>query len=194
MGAGLAGGSSDAAATLAALDRLWGLGLSRRRLSEIGAEVGSDVPFFLCGSPLAVCSGRGERVEALESDLTLHFLLLSPPVHLPTASVYRHLTPPERPLSLEPARSALASGDASLLGARLFNRLQPVAESLQPGLLQVRQALEEHRPSFDGTLMSGSGSSYFGLCGDSKAASDAARRLEALGLGRVQAVSCGVTS
>src|SRR5690606_22059398 len=71
--AGLAGGSSDAAATLAALNRLWNLKLDRADLIALAAQLGSDVGFFLAETPAAVCRGRGEQIEAVPFPLALHF-------------------------------------------------------------------------------------------------------------------------
>jgi 4-diphosphocytidyl-2-C-methyl-D-erythritol kinase len=188
--AGLAGGSSDAAATLVALDRLWDLRLPPDRLDALAGEIGSDVAFFR-HAPAAVCRGRGERVESLSMARMLHFVLVCPPIGLSTADVYRSLTPPERPRPIGPVVEALVAGRPDALGRSLFNRLQPVAERLQPALVRVRDALASLGPSLDGHLMSGSGSAYFGLCRDRSAADDAARRLETLGLGRVRVVTCG---
>jgi 4-diphosphocytidyl-2-C-methyl-D-erythritol kinase len=86
---------------------------------------------------------------------------------------------------------ALVAGRPDALGRSLFNRLQPVAERLQPALARVRDELACLGPSLDGHLMSGSGSAYFGLGRDRDAADDAARRLETLGLGWVRVVTCG---
>jgi 4-diphosphocytidyl-2-C-methyl-D-erythritol kinase len=188
--AGLAGGSSDAAATLVALDRLWDLRLPPDRLDALAGEIGSDVAFFR-HAPAAICRGRGERVEPLSMARMLHFVLVCPPIGLSTADVYRNLTPPERPRPIGPVLEALVAGRPDALGRDLFNRLQPVAERLQPALTRVRDALASLGPSLDGHLMSGSGSAYFGLCRDRSAAVEAARRLETLGLGRVRVVTCG---
>lgn len=188
--AGLAGGSSDAAATLAALDRIWGLTLSKPRLEALAAEIGSDVAFFL-HAPAAVCRGRGEQVEPLSPALPLHFVVLCPPLGVATADVYRRLTPPKAPRSIAETRRALESGDTQDLGRSFFNRLQPVAEAIEPRLEAARRALESLGSSLDGHLMSGSGSAYFGLCRDQDAAGHAARQLDSLGLGRVRAVTCG---
>ncbi len=189
--AGLAGGSSDAAATLAGLDRLWGLGTSSDRLDGLAAAIGSDVAFFRHG-PAAVCRGRGEVVEPRELPGPIHFVLVCPPIGLSTAEVYRNLTPPARPRPIGAILEALADGDTPALGRELFNRLQPVAESLAPPLGAVRGALADLGPSLlDGHLMSGSGSAYFGLARDRDAAEEAASRLGALGLGRVRVATCG---
>lgn len=188
--AGLAGGSSDAAATLLALDRLWNLKTRPERLEALAGEIGSDVAFFL-HEPAARCTGRGEKVEPLTLSGTWHFVLVCPPIGVSTAEVYKHLKVPEQPRSIDAALQALKSQNTRALGLSLFNRLQPVAESIEPRLVAVRQALESLQPSLDGHLMSGSGSAYFGLCRDERAAGHAAHQLESLGLGRVRAVTCG---
>lgn len=189
--AGLAGGSSDAAAALVALDRMWDLRTPPDRLGQLAGEIGSDVAFFL-QTPAAVCRGRGERVEGVALSRPYHFVLVCPAIGLSTADVYRHLTPPERPRPVGPALDALAQDGPGALGRSLFNRLQPTAESLRPGLARVRDALADLTPLLlEGHLMSGSGSAYFGLARDHAAAVDAAGRLQTLGLGQVRVVTCG---
>lgn len=188
--AGLAGGSSDAAATLVALDRLWNLRTTPEQLDDLAGEIGSDVAFFRQG-PAAICRGRGERVEALTLTRPLHFVLVCPPVGLSTADVYRNLPLPDRPRPIEPVVDSLVGDRPAALGQSLFNRLQPVAETLEPALTRVRDALASLGPLLDGHLMSGSGSAYFGLGRNQGAALAAAQHLETLGLGRVRVVSCG---
>ncbi len=139
--AGLAGGSSDAAATLAALDLLWNLGTPAERLESLAAEIGSDVAFFLNG-PASICRGRGERVEPVLLTRRLHFVLICPPVGVSTAEVYRRLVPPEIPRPIAPIFEALKRDDTAALGRGLFNRLQPVAQAIEPKLLPIRDALE----------------------------------------------------
>lgn len=187
--AGLAGGSSDAAATLAGLDRLWGLETPKDRLAKVAESLGSDVSFFF-HAPAAVCRGRGERVTPLELPGPLDFVLARPSVGVSTAEVYRRLRPPDTPRPIGPMLEALTRGDRAAIGRELFNRLQPVAESLRPALTPTRDALIGLGPSLDGSLMSGSGSAYFGLARDRDAAEAAARRLEALGQGWVRVVTC----
>jgi 4-diphosphocytidyl-2-C-methyl-D-erythritol kinase len=190
MQAGLAGGSSDAAATLAALDRLWDLGLPPDRLDALAGEIGSDVAFF-AHAPAAVCRGRGEMVESIPLTETYHFVLVCPPVGISTADVYRQVVSPQQPRAIWPAREALSQGRLVDLGRSLFNRLQPIAEAIQPELTRVRDALASLGPLLDGSLMSGSGSAYFGLCRNSAAAHRAAEILKPLGLGWVRVVHCG---
>ena len=189
MQAGLAGGSSNAASTLVGLDRLWNLNHPKQTLEQLAATIGSDVAFFL-NTPAAICRGRGELVEPLTIDRPLHFVLICPTVGVSTAEVYHRLIPPNNPGSIDTILEALKSGNSRALGQSLFNRLQPVAEAIEPSLVKVRKALEELGPLLDGLLMSGSGSTYFGLCRDEAAAGHAALILEPLGLGCAQVVTC----
>jgi 4-diphosphocytidyl-2-C-methyl-D-erythritol kinase len=190
MQAGLAGGSSDAAATLAALDRLWDLRTPPAKLIALAGEIGSDVAFF-AHAPAAVCRGRGERVEPVPLKEEYHFVLVCPPVGMSTVNVYRQVVPPERPQPIGPVLEALAHGGPADLGRSLFNRLQFFAETLLPELTRVRDALASLGSLLDGSMMSGSGSAYFGLCRSRAAACQAADILEPLGLGWVRVVTCG---
>jgi 4-diphosphocytidyl-2-C-methyl-D-erythritol kinase len=186
--AGLGGGSSDAATTLLALDRLWNLQTPPSRLEALAGELGSDVPFFL-HPPAAVCRGRGERVEPISLPRDLHFVLVCPPIGSSTAAVYRHVVVPDQPRSVRPVLDAL--DDPSALGPALFNRLEPIARERAPGLEAVRNALHELHTGpglLAGHLMSGSGSAFFGLARDAEAARTAVAHLAAKGLGQVHHV------
>jgi 4-diphosphocytidyl-2-C-methyl-D-erythritol kinase len=140
---------------------------------------------------MAVCRGRGERVQPVKLRQPLHFVLVAPDVGMSTADVYQNLRPPATPRPIGPVLEALAHSGNANLGGSLFNRLQPVAETLRPELVRVRDALANLDPPLDGSLMSGSGSAYFGLCRDSAAAHRAAEDLQPLGLGWVRVVTCG---
>jgi 4-diphosphocytidyl-2-C-methyl-D-erythritol kinase len=163
MQAGLAGGSSDAAAALSGLNRLWKLGLSTNELAEVGAEVGSDVNFFLFG-PCAWCTGRGERVEPVALGRQLDIVLISPAGGLSTAAVFQKVVLAPHLREGNAIRSAVQLGDIEEIGRHLFNRLQESAEALCPEVKDVRQKLEATKPA--GVLMTGSGSTVFALCRD----------------------------
>jgi 4-diphosphocytidyl-2-C-methyl-D-erythritol kinase len=167
MAAGLAGGSSDAAATLAGLNRLWDLKLPRADLVALGAELGSDVPFFFTG-PAAWCTGRGEVVTPLNPGKALDFVLVCPPLGLSTAAVFRAVVVPERPVPGDAIRRAFEAGDVAGLGRNLHNRLQEPAEKLCPAIAEIRRRLDVLAPA--GHQMSGSGTSYFALCRDAEEA------------------------
>jgi 4-diphosphocytidyl-2-C-methyl-D-erythritol kinase len=188
--AGLGGGSSDAWASLVALDQLWDLQTPTEELLSLAGEIGSDVAFF-GHAPAAVCRGRGEQVESVPLKEVYHFVLVCPPVGMRTADVYRRVNPPERPRPIGPILEAVRDGSPAEVGRNLFNRLEPVALGLKPELARIQEALVKLGPLVVGPLMSGSGSAYFGLCRDSAAANLAAEYLKPLGLGWVRVVHCG---
>lgn len=174
--AGLAGGSSDAAATLLGLNRVWALDLPPADLAEVAAEVGSDVAFFL-GPPAAWCTGRGEVVSPEVAPASFAAVLVCPPVGLGTADVYRRLTVPESPRDGTAVREAFRAGDVEALGAALFNRLQGPAFALAPAVEAVYSRLARLSPA--GCLMSGSGSAVFAPCRSSEDAARVAREFRA---------------
>ncbi|QDU19453.1 4-(cytidine 5'-diphospho)-2-C-methyl-D-erythritol kinase [Urbifossiella limnaea] len=161
--AGLAGGSSDAAAALLALNRVWGLNLSRAALALVAADVGSDVAFFL-SLPAGWCTGRGEHVAPEPPGTGFPVVLVLPPVGLSTPAVFRQLHVPASPRSGDPVRAAFRAGDATALGAALFNRLEEPAFALAPEVERVYRRLAALNPV--GCLMSGSGSAVFAVCRD----------------------------
>lgn len=159
--AGLGGGSSDAAATLRALNRLWNLNVPTDVLSRLAGELGSDIPFFIDGGA-GWATGRGENIEPVPVGGTFDFVLVKPEQGLGTADVYRRLKIPAQPADGREAREALASGDAERLGRALHNRLQEPAFELEPVVADWYRRLSELGTT--GTLMSGSGSCLFVLC------------------------------
>lgn len=176
LAAGLAGGSTDAAGTLAGLNALWGLGLAPNELAELAGRLGSDVPFFL-GGPAAWCTGRGEIIRRLDVGAPLYLVLLCPQQGLSTADVYKGVTVPSEPKKGDPICQALVAGQVEEMGRLVFNRLQESAQQLCPELAGHLDRLRELNPA--GTLMSGSGSTLFALCRDFRQALTVARHLRA---------------
>jgi 4-diphosphocytidyl-2-C-methyl-D-erythritol kinase len=152
MGGGLGGGSSDAATTLLALNRLWGLGLSRERLMQLGLSLGADVPVFVFGSN-AFAEGVGERLQAYELAETW-YVVLSPPVHVPTAKIFTHPELTRNTISI--TIRALPTGGAFHAG-KFGNDLQPIACKLYPVIEQHLAWLAQYAPA----LMTGSGACVF---------------------------------
>ncbi len=186
--AGLGGGSSDAAAALLAANLAWELNWPRNKLASLGAKLGSDVPFFLASGP-AICRGRGEQVEPVDALGTLHFVIVRPPTGLATEEVYKVCRPADRPLSVRPLVHALKQGNKSKAGRMLFNRLLPAALKMTPWIERLQAEFD--RLDCLGHGLSGSGSSYFGLCRHARHARRIARRLQVLNVGGVFAVhSC----
>lgn len=198
-GGGLGGGSADAAAVLRALNELWKVGLPRRELAEVSAQVGSDVPALVMGGPV-VMEGRGEIVKPIgtcaNGDLpsenrgprpsgharTLNLVLVNPGVQSSTQEVYANCV--ARELGAEDATAkmveALVSGNLDRIAAALMNDLLMPAVGLHP---EIADALASLRTAgVAGAMMSGSGSCVFGLVPDAAAAERISSGLNARGL------------
>jgi len=126
-GAGLGGGSSDAAAALVGLNRLWRLGLPRRRLLALAARLGSDVPFFLHGAGAAVGTGRGDRLRPVPSRLRAWACILKPSFGVSTKDAYAALDRvrarrPSPAASLRAVERAVRRGDLSPCGSTTTSR------------------------------------------------------------------------
>ena len=147
LAGGLAGGSADAAAALLACDTLWGTGVPRDELAEIGATLGSDIPFLLHGGT-ALGTGRGEAVSPiLARPTTWHWVVAIADAGLSTPAVYRELDrlrdspwPPTALQNADGLMTALRQRRPEVLGAALGNDLQPAALSLRPELADVLKA------------------------------------------------------
>lgn len=182
-GGGLGGGSADAAATLLALNDLWGHMLSRDELVEIAAQVGSDVPSLVAGGPVLM-EGRGERVTRFVSDAigNLSFVLANPGISVSTPAVFARS--PARPADdssvLDSLRSALDSGELGRIAASFVNDLTAPACAMHP---EISDALASLRTAgVLGASMSGSGSTVFGLVPDAARGDEIAACLNAKGL------------
>ena len=161
--AGLGGGSSDAAATLIAMNDVFALCRSRDELTALAARLGSDVPFFLAGSA-GWCTGRGDVVEPVPVGGTFHFVAVKPPVGCPTADVYKRTVLPTTRRNGREARDALERGDPEKLAAGLFNRLQEATFLLAPEVRDRYDRLIRSHPL--GVQVTGSGSTVFAVCRD----------------------------
>ena len=184
IAAGLGGGSSDAAATLLGLNRLWNLGLQPSQLQPLAAQLGSDVPFFLSEALFAIGRGRGEICESLASVPPLAHVLVVPRERLSTNDIYRAfaqrgdgaqigLTAP-RP-SLTMVAHALRNGSLGELAKGLWNDLEPVAIRRCPVIANIQSHLLACGAL--GSRLSGSGPSVFGLCTDARHAQDVAAQM-----------------
>ena len=162
VAAGLAGGSSDAAAALRGLNRLWRLGLPDEELQKLGAELGSDVPFCVTGGT-AIARGRGEKLEPIAGPPPCWVVLAKPPIHVSTQDIYGKLkvqeirNHPSLPDMLQAIRNRSFPGVCTSLG----NVLEEVTMRLYPEVRQIRECMQ--RLGADGVLMSGSGPTVFGL-------------------------------
>ncbi len=207
VAAGLAGGSADAAAALVACNELWRTGLSQQQLCEIGAEVGSDVPFALVGGT-AVGQGRGEHLTAALAAGTYHWVLAFSAEGLSTPQVYaacdrlraaraaagrparetresgqaRAAVPGQAPRLSTALMAALRSGDPAAVGPLLANDLQPAAISLLPDLRRALAAGREYGAL--GAIVSGSGPTCAFLAADAGHARELAVSLTGAGVCR----------
>lgn len=162
VAAGLAGGSSDAAAALRGLNRLWKLNLTEEELKTLGAELGSDIPFCISGGT-AIARGRGEILEPIESPPQCWVVLAKPPINVSTSEVYGKLNAAaiERHPSAESLVSTIRRQDYHAMCASLGNVLEEVTMRLHPEIKQIKDLML--RLGADGSLMSGSGPTVFGL-------------------------------
>ncbi len=161
VAAGLAGGSSDAAATLRGLNRLWNLGLSMDELAVLGAEIGSDVSFCVYGGT-ALATGRGEKIKHLPSPPKCWVVLAKPVRGVSTADIYKRLDlqsvkHPNIPEMIQ----AIETNDYKGVCNNLGNVLENVTLSLHPEVLHIKNQMK--RFGADAVLMSGSGPTVFGL-------------------------------
>jgi 4-diphosphocytidyl-2-C-methyl-D-erythritol kinase len=159
VGAGLGGGSSDAAAALVGLNRLWQLGLNRSALAGVAAELGSDVPLFVADGAV-ITRGRGERIERVRLDWVGCIVLIVPPFAMSTAEVYQQWQGGSRP-----PRTALEIIEACRSGQNLdgllYNMLEEPAFALEPRLAELHA--KTARLGAPGVRMTGSGSALFAL-------------------------------
>jgi 4-diphosphocytidyl-2-C-methyl-D-erythritol kinase len=169
FGAGLGGGSGNAAGVLMGLNRLWNLNIERAELSILAAELGSDVPFFLT-SPCALGIGRGEQLEALKTCPKFQVLLVFPGFPIATSWVYHNLklklTKRENNISI--LRKNLSLSDITSLGSQLYNDLESVVIQRFPEVQVIKDELRVLGAL--GVLLSGSGSTVFGIFDDSEKA------------------------
>jgi 4-diphosphocytidyl-2-C-methyl-D-erythritol kinase len=162
VAAGLGGGSSDAAATLWGLNRLWKLRWPTARLQELAVELGMDVPFFL-GSGRAVATGRGERLAALPAGGGYALVLVNPRVALSTGEVYGRVPAGWRaePTGTERVIEALRTRNVGKVAAALTNNLESVVEPVMPVVTRMKAALLAAGAL--AAIMSGSGPTVFGM-------------------------------
>ncbi|UJF26967.1 4-(cytidine 5'-diphospho)-2-C-methyl-D-erythritol kinase [Planococcus sp. 107-1] len=161
VAAGLAGGSSDAAATLKGLNQLWQLNLSLDELAELGAQIGSDVSFCVYGGT-ALAKGRGEIIQELPTPPNCWVILAKPTIGVSTADVYGafDVTKAEHP-NTQAMIEALETGDYQAMCDNLGNALESVTLNLYPEVAQIKEQMKKF--GADAVLMSGSGPTVFGL-------------------------------
>jgi 4-diphosphocytidyl-2-C-methyl-D-erythritol kinase len=176
-GAGLGGGSGNAAGVLLALNFLWNLKIKRQDLIGMAVDLGSDVPFFLL-SPCAIGRGRGEILEEVKSSINFYILMVYPGFAVSTASVYGNLklelTKRENNISI--LKNFLLQSEFAQLGSAWSNDLEPVVFKEHPSVFGIKKELLALGAK--GALLSGSGSTVFGIFDNPETANNAYARLE----------------
>jgi len=187
MGAGLGGGSSDAAATLKGLNRLWNCGLEAKDLIFMGTFIGSDVPFFVTPRT-ALVEGRGDIISLLPKTPPFYFVLVFPRMLINTSWAYelwdKKGKPGEKGKTME-FIDALERGDYAGMVKALHNDFESMILPFIPSLKEIKSSLAE---VCDAACLSGSGSSFFGVVQEEKAAKEIAGKLKKLNLGEVYAL------
>lgn len=162
VAAGLAGGSSDCAATLRGLNRLWNLNLSTEQLLEHGAALGSDVPFCITGGT-ALATGRGEKLTPISAPPACWVVIAKPPIHVSTQDVYRRLRAdeiehhPSIPTMIEAIEAQNYEGVCAAMG----NVLELVTLPMVPDVSHIKEVMLSL--GADAAMMSGSGPTVFAL-------------------------------
>jgi 4-diphosphocytidyl-2-C-methyl-D-erythritol kinase len=201
VGAGLAGGSSNAASVLLGLNEIWELGLSRKRLALYARKIGADVAFFIFDYPFAVGSGRGDKIKALKLQRVRRFwhILIVPNIKASTALIYRKwdelknlelapldtagmpnrkyltgLTKPQYDVKL--LNLALTKDGHSLKPKLLFNSLEAATIKLYPQVARIKERLADL--NLHSILMSGSGPAVYALVSSRKEAVSISRKLK----------------
>jgi len=175
---GLGGGSSNAATTLLALQRLSPRPISQQELLHLAKGLGADVPFFLTEEARALGRGRGDECEPVVSPVRFWHLLAAPGFPIPTKAVYQAYSLTASGADVRLLIRALRDNDASKAFDLLFNALEPTVERLYPAIRHVKEAIRSvgglPRP-----MVSGSGSTVMALCGSQAQAQAAAQALKA---------------
>ena len=178
-GAGLGGGSSDAASALKGLNTIWKLGLTGTELSSIASEIGSDVPFFLKG-PGALAEGRGERLRPMTVFPSVDLLIVKPDVSVSTAWAYssydasRKLT--KKAIDIKLFIQAFHKQDFAFLRGLIENDLEKVVAERYPVVGDIKSELA--RTGAVISAMTGSGSAVFGVFENRKKAEEAAKAVQ----------------
>jgi 4-diphosphocytidyl-2-C-methyl-D-erythritol kinase len=173
-GAGLGGGSGNAAATLLGLRRFWNIDITDSKLQSLASRLGSDVPFFLSGGA-ALGIGRGEKISSLPDPPVQHLVVIFPGIHVSTAEAYRSLnlglTSSSEDHRIQRFCGQVKEGKTYL--AEIFNDFETSILSAYPPIMEAKSFLKAQGSV--AALLSGSGSSVFGFFSDEESAFAAAR-------------------
>ena len=180
VAAGLGGGSSNAATTLVTLNEMMGTPCSTQELMHMGARLGADVPFFVFGRT-ALASGIGDHLKPMDGIPPIWFVLVNPGFEVSTGDIYERL---RLGLTKEPIKYRMPRFlTVSHIARGLYNDLEKVSLRLHPILSEIKELLMAH--GAEGSLMSGSGPTVFGIFRDENDATKAERQLQKTQVGSV---------
>lgn len=176
VAAGMAGGSSDGAAVIEGIDRLFELGLSLAEKEAIGQELGSDIPFFFTGGT-CLAEGRGEIITRIGDLPRVYLVLVKPDFGISTPWSYRQFESETAlpPIELSRMREAIEEGDLARIGGLLQNHLEPAALSAYPVIGKIKDSLKESGAF--AAMMTGSGPTVFGMFREEEDSLEAVKKL-----------------
>ena len=169
VAAGLAGGSSDAAAVLVGINRMFRLGLSKEELKKRGVKIGADVPYCIMRGT-ALAEGIGDVLTPLPAAPDMHVVLAKPPIHVSTGFVYTNLKADQLAYhpDIDAQTDAIRAGDGYAMAKLMGNVLETVTIPAYPVIEEIKEEMK--RAGALGAMMSGSGPTVFGLFDDAKKA------------------------
>lgn len=178
IAAGMAGGSTDAAATLRGVNELFELGASKQELMELGVKIGADVPYCVLGGT-ALAEGIGEKLTSLQSAPDCFVLVAKPDINVSTKFVYEHLdaTGVEKHPDIDGMVEAIAQGNLQGIVERMENVLESVTIPAHPIIDTIKSRMKELGAA--NSLMSGSGPTVFGIFTEKEAAERAYEQMKA---------------
>lgn len=161
VSAGLAGGSTDAAATMRGMNRLYNLNRPLEELCELGIQIGTDIPFCILGKT-ALCKGKGEIIKFLDKPPSAWVVVAKPDLGISSPDIFKKLDLKQSyNVHTDACEAALISEDYGLLCKSLSNRLEPVSGKMYTEILKIKANMLEN--GADGAVMSGSGPTVYGL-------------------------------
>lgn len=175
VAAGLAGGSSNGAAVMIALNRMWDLGLTRDELMAIGKNIGADIPFCILGGT-AVAEGIGEKLISLRPFKGKMVLLANPGIGISSGYAYNKLKIKKERGPMDEILGFMEKEDLASVASRMFNVFEEVIIPENPVIGKIKATMDENGAL--GSLMSGSGASVFGLYDDEDMLENTQKKLE----------------
>lgn len=183
IAAGLAGGSTDAAAVFWGMNELFDLGMSREKMCELGVRIGADVPYCIMGGT-AIAEGIGEKLTPLPDAPNAVVLIAKPDINVSTKDVYQNLNVPELKVhpDIDGMTKAIIRHDLDGIIERMDNVLENVTVRMHPVIDEIKSFMRSNGAAR--AMMSGSGPTVFGIYTDQAQAADAYMKLKETGLAK----------